>query len=115
MIDLRQLMLMIKENKEMKANMSLEFDCLVEADNSDMLIRVINYIINYLTPLTEKDIEISLNAYRGGSMLSFAISTGLQELPEFSDKIAPALEPYNATCEVKHQQGVYAQVILTFS
>ena len=57
-MDLRKLMLMIQEKKEMNANMSLEFDCELETDDPAPLVKVINYIINYLTPLTEKAIAL---------------------------------------------------------
>ena len=61
MLDLRDLMNKIQEQKQMNANLSLEFDCVVETEDPTPLIKVINYIINYLAPLTNKALEISLN------------------------------------------------------
>jgi hypothetical protein len=114
MIDLRKLILMIKEQKGMDANLSLEFECNVEHEDPKPLVKIINYLLNYLTPLTEKAIEISLNAGRDGSVLSFAVFTEQTELPALSDQLGGALELYNASLDVKHQQGEYLQIILTF-
>jgi hypothetical protein len=114
-MDLRKLMLMIKEKKEMNANLSLEFDCEVDTDDPAPLVKVINYIINYLTPLTKKSIEISLNAYREGSMLSFAAFTEEVTLPAFSDQVEETLKQYNATLKITHTEGQYIQIIINFS
>jgi hypothetical protein len=114
-MDLRDLMMMIKEKKEMNANMSLEFDCSVETDDPSSLIKVINYVINYLTPLTDRAIEISLNAHRGGSMLSFAAFTEADTVPAISDQLEGALEQYNAALEFIHKEGQYVQIIITFN
>jgi len=114
-MDLRELMLMIKEKKEMNANMSLEFDCKVNTDDPAPLVKVINYIINYLTPLTDRSIEISLNAHRGGSMLSFAAFTAEVALPAVSDQVEETLKPYNATLKTTHTEGQYIQMIIYFS
>ena len=42
MLDLRDLMNKIQEQKQMNANLSLEFDCVVETEDSTPLIKVIN-------------------------------------------------------------------------
>lgn len=114
-MDLRKLMMMIQEKKEINANMSLEFDCEVATDDPTPLIKVINYIINYLTPLTDKAIEISLNAYREGSTLSFAAFTEETNLPALSDQVKETLKEYNATLEVVHKEGQYVQMIINFA
>ena len=114
MIDIRKLIIMIKEQKGMDANLSLEFECFADHEDPKPLVKVINYLVNYLTPLTEKPIEISLNASRDGSVLSFAVFTEQTELPVLSDQLSGALKVYNASLDVKHQQGEYLQIILTF-
>jgi hypothetical protein len=113
-IDLRKLMLMIQEQKQMNANLALEFDCDLDHDDPKPLIKVINYIINYLAPLSENAIEISLNAYREGYMLSFALFTDLTEVPPLSDQLDQALQTYNASLQLKHEEGKYIQLIITF-
>jgi hypothetical protein len=114
-MDLRKLMLMIQEKKEMNANFSLEFDCEVDTDDPAPLVKVINYIINYLTPLTDRAIEISLNARREGSMLSFAAFTEVVTLPAVSKQVEETLKQYNAALKITHTEGQYVQMIIYFS
>jgi hypothetical protein len=114
-MDLRKLMLMIQEEKEMNANMSLEFDCEVDTEDPAPLVKVINYIINYLTPLTDKPLEISLNAHRGGAMLSFATFTEQTNLPAVSDQVQVTLKEYNATLQITHKEGQFVQLIINFN
>ena len=115
MVDLRELLLKIQEQKEMNANLALEFDCMVETEDPTALVKVINYFINYLTQITTEVIEISLNAYRGGSMLSFAVSSDQSDLPPISDQVGDALKTYDATYELVHQEGKFIQIIITFT
>jgi hypothetical protein len=115
MLDLRDLMLKIQEQKEMDANLSLEFDCAVETDDPKPLIKVINYIINYLTPLTDKSLEISLNAQLSGILLSFSIFTEHASFPPISDQLNNALRIYDADYKVIQEEGKYFQIILTFT
>ena len=115
MIDLRKLMMMIKEQKQMNANLSLEFDCEIDYDDPTSLVKVFNYLINYLTPLTDKPIEISLNPCREGYMLSFAVFSSLTEVPALSANLNEALQQYNASLDVTHQQGDYLQLIIIFN
>ena len=114
MIDLRKLMLMIQEQKQINANLALEFDCDLDHEDPKPLIKVINYIINYLAPLSDNAIEISLNAYREGYMLSFALFTDLAEIPPLSDQLDEALQTYNGSLELKQEQGKFIQIIITF-
>jgi hypothetical protein len=114
MIDLRKLMLMIQEQKQMNANLALEFDCDLDHDDPKPLIKVINYIINYLSGLSDNAIEISLNAYREGYMLSFALFTDVKEVPPLSDQLEEALKTYNGSLELKQEEGKYIQLIITF-
>ncbi len=115
MLDLRKLMLMIKEQKEMNANLSLEFDCDIETEDHKPLVKVINYILNYLSPLTDKAIEISLNQQMGKIVLNFSVFTEHTDLPVFSDQLDNALKIYNAQLEIKQQAGEYIQIMITFS
>ena len=114
MLDLRDLMKKIQEQKQMNANLSLEFDCVIETEDPTPLIKVINYIINYLTPLTDKPLEISLNAQMSGVLISFSIFTEQTSFPPLSEQINDALQNYNASYEVKQEEGKYFQIIITF-
>ncbi len=112
MLDLRDLMKKIQEQKQMNANLSLEFDCVIETEDPTPLIKVINYIINYLTPLTEKPLEISVNAQMSGVLFSFSVFTEETNFPPLSQQLAEALQTYNATYEVKQEEGKYFQIII---
>lgn len=114
MLDLRELMLKIKQTKEMNANMALEFDCVVDTENPAPLIKVINYLINYLSPLTDKAIEIQLNAQMSGILLSFSIFTDQSDLPPLSNQLNDALQDYSASYQIKQEEGKYFQIIITF-
>ena len=114
MLDLRKLLLMIQEQKGMKANMSLEFDCEIETDDPKPLVKVINYVINYLTALTDQPLEISLNPHRSGYMMGFAVHTDKTDLPPLSDQVDEALQLYNASIERASDPGKYVRIIITF-
>ena len=114
MLDLRDLMRKIQDQKQMNANLSLEFDCIIETEDPTPLIKVINYIINYLTPLTDKPLEISVNAQMSGVLFSFSIFTEQTSFPPLSEQINDALQNYNASYEVKQEEGKYFQIIITF-
>ena len=103
MLDLRDLMKKIQEKKQMNANLSLEFDCVIETEDPTPLIKVINYIINYLTPLTDKPLEISVNAQMSGVLFSFSIFTEQTSFPPLSHQLNETLQIYDATYEVKQE------------
>lgn len=112
MLDLRKLLLMIQEQKQMESNMSLEFDCMVDTEDPKPLIKVFNYIINYLTPLAANKLEISLNPFREGSMISFSIFTAATEFPDFSDQLEAALAPFNGRIDKTFEVGSYIRIII---
>ena len=48
MIDIRKLIIMIKEQKGMDANLSLEFECFADHEDPKPLVKVINYFLRSL-------------------------------------------------------------------
>ena len=114
MLDLRDLLLKIKEQKQMSANMSLEFDCEIETDNPTPLIKVINYFINYIAQLSNEAMTIQLNDQSDGILLSFSVFTDLQEMPALSDQLESTLQMYIADLEVKQKEGEYFQAFINF-
>jgi hypothetical protein len=113
-VDLRDLILMIKDQKEMNANFSLEFDCVVESDDVKSLIKVINYAINYTEQLTDKPQEISLNASMSAITIGFTTFTDQADLPPINPQVNEALVPYNAVLEQKGEPGKYSQLLISF-
>ena len=113
-IDLRNLILMIKEQKQINTNLALEFDCLIETDDVKPLVKVINYAINYINQLTDQPLHISLNATMKGITISFTAFTVSLDLPEINPKVNEALVPYNAVLEQKGEPGKYIQLLINF-
>ncbi len=113
-IDLRNLLLMIKEQKQMDAELALEFDCTIETADVTPLVKVINYCINYVQQLSEQSLHISLNATRSSITISFTAFSDVTELPEISARVNEALAPYNAVLEQQGQPGKYVQLLISF-
>ena len=113
-IDLRDLILKIKEQKQMDANLTLEFDCFIETDDVKPLIKVINYCINYISQLTDQQQQISLNASISGITIGFTAFTSSTELQEINPQVNEALAPYEAVLEQKGEAGKYTQLLITF-
>jgi hypothetical protein len=94
-IDLRNLILMIKEQKQINSNL-------------------INYAINYINQLTDQPLHISLNTTTREITISFMAFTVLLDFPAISPKVNEALVPYNAVLEQKGEPGKYAQLLISF-
>jgi hypothetical protein len=114
-IDLRDLILKIKEHKQIDTNLALEFDCFIEADDITALVKVINYAINYINQLTDQPLHISLNSTNRDITLSIMAFTTQSDFPEISPKVNEALEPYNAMLEQKFEPNKYAQLLIHFN
>ncbi|MCK5453807.1 MAG: hypothetical protein KAJ16_05570 [Calditrichia bacterium] len=113
-IDLRNLMLMIKEKKEIECTLALEFDCKIEVENIESLIKVINYAINYISQLANQPMQISLYAGYSEHTLVFTAFTVATEFPPISENVSVALVPYNATISFDGEAGKFAQIKLAF-
>jgi hypothetical protein len=114
MIDLRDLVMMIKEKKNPNANYSLEFDCRLSVEDYKPLVKVINYAINYISQLTDQPMQITLNAGGAGYMLAFTAFTTHTEFSPVSEQVIEALKPYDAAITIGGEPGKYAKVLLTF-
>ncbi|HID38566.1 MAG TPA: hypothetical protein EYP36_03515 [Calditrichaeota bacterium] len=113
-VDLRDLILMINEQKQMNANLALEFDCVIETDDVKPLVKVINYAINYVNQLTDQPQQISLNSTMSGITISFTAFTVLSDFSVISPQVNEALVPYNALLEQKGEPGKYIQLLISF-
>ena len=114
-VDLRDLILMIKEQKQLDANFALEFDCVIETDDVKPLVKVINYAINYINQLSDQQQQISLNASMSGIIIGFTTFTDLEDLPVINPQVNEALVPYNAELEQKGEIGKYTQLLISFN
>ncbi len=113
-IDLRDLLIKIKEKKELEATLMLEFDCRLEVEDPTMLIKVINYAINYVKEMSETPMQMSLNATNRGYSMSFTIATEKEAFPPLNQKVAEALKQYNGTIALDGEPGKYVQMSLSF-
>ena len=114
-IDLRNLMLMIKEKKEIDCTLALEFDCKIEVDDIEPLVKVINYSINYISQLANQPMQISLYAGYSEHTLVFTAFTAATEFQPISENVSEALQPYNASISFDGEAGKFAQIKLTFN
>ena len=114
-VDLKKLILIINDNKDINANLCLEEGCTFETDDPKPLIKVINYIINYLTHLTSQALEISLDLHTDKYILSLMAFTTEGDLPPLSNRLDDALQDYNASHELVHNTGKYVQIKLIFN
>ncbi len=113
-IDLKRLIQLINDQKNLNANLCLDEGCAVEAEDQTALIQVLNYFINYLNQLGDQSIEISLDLLMEGALVSMITYTAQDPLPEISAKVGAALEKYNAYYETDHSPGTYAQIKIHF-
>ena len=114
-IDLRNLMLMIKEKKEMDCTLALEFDCKIEVEEIEPLVKVINYSINYISQLANQPMQVSLYAGFSEHTLVFTAFTAATDFPAISENVSEALLSYNATIGFDGEAGKFAQLKLTFN
>jgi hypothetical protein len=114
-VDLKRLILLIKENKEFEANLILDEGCILETADPKPLVKVINYLINYLNQISDQPLEISLDLRTSNNLLSLMVYTDKQDLPIISSEIEDVLKTYNASIEQIHEKGKYVQIKLSFT
>ena len=113
--NLKQLIYLIKENKDFEANLILDEGCSIYTNDPKPLIKVLNYLINYLNQLTKQPLEISLDLREKDSLMSFMAYSDKSTLPEVSDQIDDILKTYKAEKNIVHEIGKYVQIKLNFN
>lgn len=114
-VDLRNLLMTVVEKKEIDANLSLEFDCTAYINDTNMLVKCVNYAINYINQLSDQKMQISLNASMNNIMAGFTTFTEKELIPPLNGQVVEALKGLDAEIKIKHEVGKYAQVLLTFN
>ena len=114
-VDLRDLMMTIQEKKQMNANLELEFDCVIEVEDITPLVKVINYAINYITQLSDEQMQISVNATMSNITLGFTTFTNKETFPPINPQAQDMLKQYSAAMELKSEVGKYAQLLIIFT
>jgi hypothetical protein len=116
-LDLRDAIKMIADSKpEGTVGLSLEFDCKIEAEDPKPLIKVLNYLINFLKQgAPDGDlVQISLNASGDGLLLNFAATTTLAEKPALNSQIPDVLKDYDASIQYDFTPSKFAMILVTF-
>lgn len=113
-IDLGNLLNYIIDQKKVNTTVNIGLECKVNAEDPKPLVKIINYLINYLSQITDDTINVSLKTQSNGCLLCFIVSTNHEKLPSLSDNLDEALKPYNAAMRVVFEEGKYAQIILNF-
>lgn len=114
-INLRELILLIKQNKDFDSHLCLDLGCSIEADDAKPLIKAVNYIINYLKEAGPGEIQIDLDSHHSKHQLVFIVHTGKQTLPTPSDQLRPIMTAYNGTIEWIFEPEKYTKCQLTFN
>jgi hypothetical protein len=113
-IDLGNLLKYILNQKKVDTISDIGQECMVNAGDPKPLVKIINYLINYLKKVTKNTIRVSLNTQSHGCLLCFIVSTDLKQLPPLSKNLNDALKPYCAAMRTVFEEGKYAQIILEF-
>ena len=114
-VDLKQLILLIKQNKNFEANLILDEGCILMTEDAKPLVKVINYLINFLGQLSDQALEISLDLRNSDNLLSMMVYTDKTDLPDINTEVEGVLKSYKATLETIHESGKYVQFKLSFA
>jgi hypothetical protein len=114
-IDLRELILLIKQNKEFESHLCLDIGCMIEGGDSKPLIRTINYIINYLKQAGNGEIQIDLDSHHSKHQLVFIVHTGKTMLPAPNEQLPAVLRTYHGTIEWIFESAKYVKCQLSFN
>ncbi len=113
-IDLKSLIRLIDDQKDIESNLILDEGCVIEAEDQKPLIKVINYVINYLAALTDKPLAISLDLMADGPLMTLMAYTDKTPESPLSPNVAEALNAYKASLMVLDDSGSYIQIKIQF-
>lgn len=113
-IDLGNLLNYILKNKDVNASAHINPDCFVKSGDPKPLVKIINYLLNYLHEITQDTIDVSLKTQSEGCLLCFIASTDEKQLPPLSENLKDTLRDYNAAIKVVFEEGKYAQLLICF-
>lgn len=114
-IDLKLLVQLIDDQKDIETNLILDEGCRIEADDQAPLVKVINYFMNYLHALSNGPVQISLDLMGNSCLMSFITYTDKDTIPELSANLNDALKVYKAKYDHEHKVGSYVQIKIHFA
>ncbi len=113
-VDLETLIRDIFKQKKVKATLQLNSECHILADDIKPLVKLINYLINYLRQLTKNPADVSLKQQSNGCLLCLVISTDEKTLPPMSDQLEEVLRSYKAAMRIVFEEEKYLQILIHF-
>lgn len=113
-IDLKQLLFLIKETKQSTANLILDEGCTITCTDQKPLVKMINYVMNYLERLTDRPLEISLDLMPEAYALNFLAYSTQDEFQALSTHVEETLSDFQATLQLIHEKGRYLQIRFLF-
>jgi len=113
-VDLKAFIHLIVDSKDIEANLILDEGCTFETDDPKPLVKIINYVLNYLNQQTDSPLAISLDLMPDNYRVSCIAYTPKEDLEPFSEQVGSALTDYNASYDLKHEKGKYIQIVLSF-
>ncbi|MBX7152917.1 hypothetical protein K1X84_14905 [bacterium] len=113
-INLKQLILLIKEHKDLSAHVCLDVGCVLPNTDPKPLLKIVNYCINYLRQLGNAEMQIDLDTHQWGYLLVMIVHTKCSELPPFNQDVHEQLKLFSATCNVLIEPLSYAKIEIKF-
>lgn len=114
-IDLRELMLLIKQNKNFDSHLCLDLGCTIEGDDAKPLIKVFNYIINFLKKAGRGEIQIDLDSHHAKHQLVFIVHTEQTIFPVSDTQLNSVLDLYHASIKWVFEPAKYIKCQLIFN
>lgn len=112
-IDLKKLLILINDEKDLHADLCLDLDCFIVTDEPQPFIRSVNYIINYLGSLSTATLHIGLSAQKDVFIISFLVHP-LDTPPGLLRREAEeTLRGYGVKTEVEIKYPHYGKILLT--
>lgn len=113
-INLKQLILLIQEHKNLSAHVCLDVGCMLPNADPKPLLKIINYCVNYLRQFSDSEMQIDLDTHQWGYLLVLIIHTQRFELLPFNPDIDEQLKHFSATCNVSFEPSSYAKIEIRF-
>lgn len=114
-VDLKRLIRLMVDQKNLEANLILDEGCYILVDDQAPLIKILNYLLNYLNNLSKTAMEISLDLVQDGSVLMLMAYTQKEDFSDLSTNLQAALSDYGARINITNKIGSYIQIKINFS
>ena len=113
-VDLKRLIQLINDQKDLKANLILDEGCMIHTDDQTTLVKILNYLLNFLSQITDSPLQISLDLMGSSSLLSLMAFTSNTEVDEISENVKSGLAAFNGNFETIFEPGKHLQIKISF-